>query len=131
MKVIVKIFMLVRSDMIRLNICKNTIIKCKAWNSVKHKSLRWNFHNYTLASLFNHFCKSFLNNIWFRCCILRRSDFIAYYCFNCSNKSCLNANAFKYWTNHICSCCFSLSSCNTNSNKFFSRISKIVCRHTC
>ena len=36
MKIIVKIFMLIWTDMIRLNICENTIIKCKSWNSVKH-----------------------------------------------------------------------------------------------
>ena len=129
MEIIIKIFMFIRSNMVRFNICKNTIVKCKAWNSVKHKSLWWNFHNNTFTSLLNHFCKSFLNNIRFRSCILCRSNFVTYYCFNSSNKSCLNANTFKHWTNHICSCCFSFSSCNTNSNKFLCRISKIISWH--
>ena len=61
-----KVPVLIWSDMVRLYIGKNTVIKHKALGSVKHKSLRRNLHYHTVTACVHHFAEVFLNHIGFR-----------------------------------------------------------------
>ena len=65
-KIIIKILVLIRADMIRLNIGENANVKSKAGSPVEHKSLGRNFHDYTVASCLRHLCEIFLDQIGFR-----------------------------------------------------------------
>ena len=64
--------MLIRSDMIFSKVRKDSIVKINACDTVQHKSLGRDFHNYSLASVVNHILHILVKYHRLRCCILCR-----------------------------------------------------------
>ena len=112
-KIICKILVLIWTDMVRLDIGKNTNIKLKTCCSVKHQTLRRNLHNHAVAACLYHFCKVFLNQIRLRCGIGRRNFLLADNGFNGSDKSCFMTGIFQNGLYKIGCGCFSF--CSRNS----------------
>ena len=117
--------------MIRLNICKDTEIKDKSLRSVKHQSLRRNFHNNTVTSSLYHLMEVFLDHIGFRSCILRRNHFITNDYLDSSDQTYFISGIFQNGFYHISSSRLSLSSCNTDCFKFLRRMAKICSGNKC
>ena len=53
-QIFLKACMLVGTDMIRLQICKNTVIEYKSLGTVQHQRLGGYFHNYRIQSGIHH-----------------------------------------------------------------------------
>ena len=124
-EIIIKILMLVWSDMIWFNIGKDTIIKNKSLCTVKHQSLGRNFHNYTVTSCIYHFTKIFLHQIRFRSCVACRNGFFSNDRFDGSDQSNFVSCIFENGFYHICCGSFSFCSGNSNRFQFLRRMSKI------
>ena len=95
MRIFFKAPMLVRSDMIRLQICKNTEIEYKALGPVEHQRLRGNLHYNGIAARFHHFGKIFLQKIRFRRRIDRVNMRVSDNNFNGSDQSYLSSRIFQ------------------------------------
>ena len=121
--------MFIWSDMIRLNICKNTKIENKSLSSVKHQSLGGNFHNHTVTAGFCHLMEIFLNHIRLRCCVLCRNHFVTDDRFNGSDQSHFISGIFQNRFYHIRSGCFSFCSCDTDCFQFLCGMSEICGRN--
>ena len=67
-----KIRMLIFSDMIRGNICKQTIVKMDSGHTVHFHGLGGNLHHAALTALFHHFCEIAVQIVRLRCGIHRR-----------------------------------------------------------
>ena len=129
--IVLKIFMLIRSNMIFSKICEDSDIKHNPCGSVKHQSLRRNLHNHTVTSSFHHLCKILLNRVRLRCCIIRWNGLIPDNCLNRTNQSDFVSYFLQNSFYHISCCCLTLGTGNSNGLKLFSRISKVGCWHKC
>ena len=123
--------MFIWSDMVFTQVCKNTDFKWNSCCSVKHESLRRNFHNYRITPCIYHFSKILVNGKGFRCGILCRNHFITDNSFNGSDKTNLVTHTFQNRFHHVCCGCFSFCSCNSDNFQLICRISKICCRCEC
>ena len=63
LQVVVKIFMLIFPDMVRLQICKDSEIKDKSLRPVQHQPLRGNLHHHRITARIRHHPKIFLHQI--------------------------------------------------------------------
>ena len=121
--------MLIWSNMIRLNIGKNAIVKNKALCSMHHQTLRRYFHDYCITAGFLHLFKVLLQRVGFRSCIIGRNDFITNNCFYRTYQSNLMSRIFKNGLYKIGCCCLALRSCYPDDLHIIRRISKICCRN--
>ena len=130
-EIIIKILMLIRSDMVWLDICKNAEIKDKSLCSVKHQSLRRYFHNNSIAACFYHIMKIFLHHVGFRCCVSCRNMLLTDDRLNSSDQANLISCILKNRFHHVCCCCFSLGSCDSDSFQLPGRMSEPCCGNKC
>ena len=61
--IILKVLMLIRSDVVRLNVGEDSEIKDKALGSVEHKSLAGHLHYHSINSRIHHLLEIFLKKI--------------------------------------------------------------------
>ena len=106
--------MLIRSDVIRLQICKNTDIKGKATHAVQHQPLRGHLHNDCIQPCIHHFPKALLNDIRLRCGIHRRNMLLTDDRLNRTDQAYLIAGVLQNRFDHIGRCSLSLRSGNSN-----------------
>lgn len=116
--------MLVRSDMIRLQICKNTEIEYKALGPVEHQRLRGNLHYNGITARFHHFGKIFLQKIGFRRRIDRVNMRVSDDNFNGSDQSYLSSRIFQDGFYQISGRRLTLRSGDANRRQLFRRMVK-------
>ena len=124
MRIFFKAPMLVRSDMIRLQICKNTEIEYKALGPVEHQRLRGNLHYNGITARFHHFGKIFLQKIRFRRRIDRVNMRVSDDYFNGSDQSYLSSRIFQDGFYQISGRRLTLRSGDADRRQFFCRMVK-------
>ena len=129
--IICQILMLVWSDMIRLQIRKDTIVKHKAADSVQHQSLAGHLHDNTFTAGIHHLPEGFLHHIRLRCSIGRRDLFLSDDRLDRTDQTCLIAGMLKNGTYHIGRCCLSLGAGDTDRCQLSCRMSEKCCRGLC
>ncbi len=130
-QVFLKRCMFIRPDMVWLQICKNTDIKCKPAHTVHFQSLRGHLHHTGPAAFVGHFTEILLDNIRFRRRIGSRHMRIADNCFNRSNQSGLVPGAFQNGFYHIRCRRLAFGSGNADGHKPLCRIGKPRGRKLC
>jgi hypothetical protein len=125
MLIIFKILMFIRSDVILTEIGKYADLKWYSRRSVKHKPLRRNFHNNTVAASLYHLCKILLYRIGFRRRIICRNTLIPDQHLYRPDQPYLMSHTFKDRLYHISSCCLALRSGYSDHLKPICRISEI------
>ena len=127
--VIVKILVLIGPDMIPSEIRKYSNLKRNAGCTVKHQSLRRNFHYNTVAPRFHHLCKILLDRIRLGRCIRRRYLLIADNCLDRAYKPYFITHAVKNGFNHIGCSSLAFRSRYADNFHLFRRVSEIGGRH--
>ena len=123
--------MLVRSDMIRLKIGKNTYFKNKALGSVELESLGCHFHDYNLYACIHHPPEGFLQNEGFRRGVFGRNMGIPYDRFDRSDQSHFISCTLQNRFDQISTRRLTLGSRDADDLQLVCRVPEICCSDKC
>ena len=126
-----KACMLVGTDVIRLQIGKNTVIKHKSLGAVLHQRLGGHLHHHRVKSGIHHLGKGLLQDVGLRCCIQRRNMLFTNNGFNGTHQphlmTCILQNGFH----QISGRGLALGTGDTDNIQFIRRIAEMCCGDKC
>ena len=120
--VVFKALVLRGSDVIRLDVGKNTDLKRDTCGTVQHETLGGNLHDSHIAAVLQHPVEIFLDFHGFRRGVAGRDMSLTDDGLDGSDEAYLVARGFENGFDHVSSCCFSLGSGNTDDFQFLRRV---------
>ena len=119
--------MLVRADVIRRNVHKNTVVEQNAACAVQHKPLTRDLHDHSFAARIRHFPETLLNLIGLRCRVLGRDVLLADGDTVGADESGRNTARLKQRAYHVGGCRLALGARHADGEEFPRRETE-VCR---